>query len=291
MIMILPFFLAVSGLPEGCQSIDRDYLIAADVPALTKLAGDINLGFLPSSGSPRILHGADLQRIAKNRGVELENLQDVCFVRKTFVPDAEQIRAAMRQGIDFPGAKIEIVSSTPHPIPFGELVFPRDGLQSPNLWNGYVRFGDDQRVTVWAKVRITAPLTRVIAVTNIAAGKPIQQSQVRLETVEDFPLDETIARNLVDVVGYLSKTSLRPLMPIRKAQLQNPPDVTRGDLVQVQVIDGAARLSLEGTAQSAGAKGSFIMIRNSSSGKDFRAQVTGKDQAIVSIHVDGGPAQ
>jgi flagella basal body P-ring formation protein FlgA len=48
---------------------------------------------------------------------------------------------------------------------------------------------------------------------------------------------------------------------------------------------------LEGTAQTAGISGGVIVVRNPSSGKDFRAQVTGKDQVTVLVNDAGGQIQ
>jgi flagella basal body P-ring formation protein FlgA len=134
---------------------------------------------------------------------------------------------------------------------------------------------------VWARVRIIANMTRVVATTNIPSGKPIQKNQVRLETCEDFLLDETTARNLDEVIGYVPKSFLRANVPIRKTQLASLPDVAKGALVDVEVFAGAAHLVVKGKAQSDGFKGSTILVRNLSSGKDFRARVAGKDQVIV----------
>jgi flagella basal body P-ring formation protein FlgA len=303
MTIIFPLLLALSGSPPGCQVIDRDYIVAGDlvatIPAFAQIPADFNLGYLPSSGGARTLRGADLQRIATNRGVASDGLPDVCFQRRTFVPSAEQIRKAMFDSLDVSGAKIEIVSSSQHPVPMGDLVFPREGFQVPHgggppqdlLWHGSVRYDEGKTAPVWAKVRITATMTRVVAVKNIPAGKPIQKNQVRLETCEDFPLDETMARNLDDVVNHVPKSLLRALTPIRKTQVERPPDVAKGDVVKVQVIEGAMRMVLEGTAQTAGINGGVIVVRNPSSGKDFRAQVTGKDQVTVPIHDAGGQIQ
>jgi flagella basal body P-ring formation protein FlgA len=290
--MMLHLLLALNGLPEGCTPVDRDYLAPSDlvakIPSFANFPGDISLGYLPASGAPRILHGIDLQRIAKNRGLDLNSLPDVCFARKTFVPGPEEIRKAMLLSLGIPDAKIEISSHPERPVPFGELVFPREGLQSSLLWNGYVRYGKDQKVPIWAKVRITATLTCVVPLTSLPAGKAIRKNQVRVESCEDSPLDETTARSLDDVLDYYPKSPLRALAAIRKTQLERPPDVAKGDLVKVDVIDGAAHILFEGAAQTAGIKGSFIMIRNGSSGKDFRAQVTGKGRALVSLNPDGG---
>lgn len=303
MIMILPLLLALSGSPPGCQLIDRDYIVAGDlvaaIPAFAQMPADFNLGYLPSSGESRTLRGADLQRIATNRAVSSGALPDVCFQRRTFVPSAEQIRKAMLASLDISGAKIDVVSSSQRPVPMGELVFPRDGFQVPHgasppqdlLWHGSVRYDETKTALIWAKVRITAPMTRVVPVTSLTPGKPIQKNQVRLEICEDFPLDETLARSLDDVVNRIPKSTLQALMPIHKTQVERPPDVAKGDLVTVSVIGGAMRMSLEGTAQTAGITGGVIVVRNPSSGKDFRAQVTGKDQVMVALHDAGGQIQ
>jgi flagella basal body P-ring formation protein FlgA len=291
MMLALPILLAVAASEPGqCQTIDREYIlvrdIAAVVPAFSQLPADFNLGYAPLSGEPRIFRGVDLQNIAKNRGVDLAAPPDLCFKRRTFIPSADQLREAMLAALQIPNAKIEIVSSSQHPAPSGEVVFPRDGLQFTEnqkdvLWRGYVRYGDDQHFSVWAKVRISAAMTRVVALTNLPAGKPIQASQVRLESCEDSPLDESTVRSLDEAIGFLPKTQLRPAAVIRKNLIERPPDVARGDLVTVHVFEGAAHISLEARAQQAGVKGSTILVRNPTSGKDFRAEVTGKDQVSV----------
>jgi flagella basal body P-ring formation protein FlgA len=124
-------------------------------------------------------------------------------------------------------------------------------------------------------------MTRVVAVTDLPPGKVIRKEQVRLESCEDSPLDETTARNLDEVVGYSPKSSLRANTAVRRTQIERPPDVANGDLVQVEVFDGGAHLVLEGKAQSAGSVGATVVVRNTSSGKDFRAEVSGKDRVRV----------
>jgi flagella basal body P-ring formation protein FlgA len=259
-------------------------------PGFGSVPGDFRIGFLPASGAARILHGIDLQRIARNQGVEVSDLPDVCFARRTFVPQPEDIRTAMRKTLaDVAGiatAKIEVLAASQHPAPVGELVFPRTGLQTPSptqteaMWRGYVHHSEGD-FPVWARVRIVANLTRVVAVANIPIGKPIQKNQVRLESCEDSLLDESTARNLDEVVGYLPKSLLRAYIPIRKTQLALPPDIAKGDLVNVQVFAGAAHLIVKGRAETEGVKGATILVRNLSSGKDFRARVAGKNQVVV----------
>jgi flagella basal body P-ring formation protein FlgA len=165
-------------------------------------------------------------------------------------------------------------------------MFPRNGLQLPSgtqpeaLWRGFVRYAEGD-FPVWARVRVLANRARVVAVANIPTGKVIQRNQVRLESCEDSVLDETAARNLDEVIGFIPKNFLRAYFPIRKTQLASPPDIAKGELVDVQVNSGAAHLVIQGKAQSEGVRGSTILIRNLSSGKDFRARVVGKNQAVV----------
>jgi len=289
MIGVIPVLFAIAATPGGCQVIPREMIVARDVaavlPALAQVPADFPLGYVLTSGEPRILRGADLQRIAKNQKLDLDQVPDVCFVRETFVPQAEQIRDAMLASLKIEGAKIEILSWSQHPAPAGELIFLRTGIQpsgqSEVLWRGYVRYGDNLQFPVWAKVRITATTTRVVAAAEIPVGKPIQASQVRLESLEGSPLDDAMASSVDEVVGLISKSSLHTGSAIRRAQIERPPDVARGDLVTVQVFAAGAYLKLEGRAESAGVTGSTILVRNLSSGRDFRAQVTGKDQAVT----------
>jgi flagella basal body P-ring formation protein FlgA len=300
MIAVIPLLLAVAVSPDGCHKIQKELILARDVaaviPAFGQVPGDFNLGYLPASGEPRILRGVDLERIGKNQRIELTGLPDVCFARETFVPEPTQLRDAMLAELkstepNLVGPKIEILSWSQHSAPVGELVFPRAGMQLPQgsgtqreiLWNGYVRYGKDQRLPVWAKVRITASITRVVAIAGIPIGNPIQAYQVRLETLQDFPFDDSLAHSLDEVIGYLSKSLVHAGSPIYRTQLERNPDVARGDLVVVEVFAGGAHLKLEARAESAGIKGSTIVVRNLSSGKEFRAQVTGKDHATVGM--------
>ena len=52
------------------------------------------------------------------------------------------------------------------------------------------------------------------------------------------------------MIGFAATTSLRNGIAIRKTQLEHPADVTRGELVKVEVFAGAAHLVTEGRAQT-----------------------------------------
>jgi flagella basal body P-ring formation protein FlgA len=300
MTILIPFFLAATLPVTGCQAIETESVVARDVaaliPAFAQLPADFLLGYVPSTGAQRLFRGDELERIAKNRGLDLHNLDDVCFERRMFIPDATQIRAAMEKtlGVDVLKAdavKIEILSSTQRAVPVGELIFPRTGVQiSSNLevnWQGYVRAGETARFPVSARARITTPMNRVVAATDLQSGKLIDKSQLRLETIDDSPFDESTIRTIDEAVGMLAKSTILNSMPIRKTQIERPMDVARGALVRVDVFEGAAHLTLEARAETAGMKGSFITVRNLSSGREFRAEVAGKDHVILGNNTEG----
>jgi flagella basal body P-ring formation protein FlgA len=307
--MTLPFILALSGPPAGCHIIQSDTILARDiaavVPAFASVREDFHLGYVPLSGAPRILRGSDLERFARNQGLELTGLPDVCLARQAAALRPSDMEAAMRTALsDVPGiidAKIVISSWSLSPAPTGELVFPRSGMQLPSgtqrevLWRGYVRHAGGT-LSVWARVRITVNTTRVVATANLPGGKAIQKNQVRVESCEESLLDETTARHLDEVIGYIPRSSLRAFLPIPRTQLAPPPDIAKGEIVDVQVLEGAAHLTVQGRAQTDGVTGSLIWVRNLSSGKDFRARVAGKNQVVVGASPaaaaeDRGPVQ
>jgi flagella basal body P-ring formation protein FlgA len=65
------------------------------------------------------------------------------------------------------------------------------------------------------------------------------------------------------------------------ATLDEPTEISQGDKVRVQVVDGSAILSLDAVAQSSGKKGESILVHNPSTGKNFRAIVDAKGKVTV----------
>jgi flagella basal body P-ring formation protein FlgA len=275
--------------PPDCHPVDSDSVMARDVAALVpefaKLPGDFLLGYVGSSGAPKIFRAADLKNIARNRGVELEGLEDLCLKRRTFVVPVASIADAMRKTLGSAQINIEILSSSQQPVPTGEVVFPRSGVQpgtGPEVtWRGFVQAGKGATYPVSVRARITLETSRVIAATDLPAGKPIQKSQIRVEPVEDSPFEDHFAQAAEETVGMVPKSLITRGSAIRKSQIGQQMDVARGDIVRVEVRSGNARLTLDARAETSGMKGTTITVRNLSSGRDFQAQVAGKDQVTV----------
>ena len=58
-------------------------------------------------------------------------------------------------------------------------------------------------------------------------------------------------------------------------------DVDRGEIVTVEVQSGGAVLRIDAEAQASGRQGQSITLRNSTSGKIFRAKITGKGRVLL----------
>jgi len=281
---------ALAPPPGDCRQLDSDAVLARDlaplVPGFAKLPEDFLVGYVESSGAPRIFHALDLEHIARNRGVILQGLEDLCLERRTFIVPAARIAEAMGKSLGaVPGLKIEITSSTQQPVPTGEVVFPRSGVQPPVgaevTWRGFVQSGKSATYPVWARARITVTANRVVAAADLRPGTPIQPSQIRVESAEESPFEDGLIRALDDTVGLVAKATIQKGSAIRKSQVAPPLDVARGDLVRLEVYTGNAHLSMEVRAEASGMKGSTITVRNLSSGRDFQARIAGKGQVTV----------
>lgn len=276
--------------PYECHALDSDSVLARDlaplVPGFDRLPPDFLAGYIESSGTPRIFRGADLENISRNRGVELHALPDVCLQRRTFVVPAALIAAAMRKTIgDAAGLKIEILSSSQQAVPTGEVTFPRSGVQLPVApevtWRGFVQAGKGASYPIAARARITVNLNRVIAAADFPAGAPVDPSRLRIEPVEESPFEDGFLRGADEAAGMIAKSVIVKGAAIRKTQVTPAMDVARGDMVRVEVYAGNAHLSMEARAETSGMKGATITVRNLTSGRDFQAQVAGKDRVTV----------
>jgi flagella basal body P-ring formation protein FlgA len=210
---------------------------------------------------------------------------------ETLNPD--RVAATMRNALQRPAARIELMETNPATVPVGTIEFTRENLgapaapdsKTPVLWRGDVIYAGNRRFQIWAKVRITAPVSRLVAVEALRSGVPIKTSQVRAELVEGFP--EAFDGGLLpdQIKGMVLVRPLAVGALIRPDNLTRPNEVNRGDFVSVDVQFGAARLSLTGRAESSGRIGDTIAIRNPDSSKVFQALVEGTDQVTVGPHV------
>jgi flagella basal body P-ring formation protein FlgA len=247
-------------------------------------------------GVRRFFHASELVALARRYSVDIDQDAALCFERQTEMLDRDRVLEAMRLALPLPGLEIEIVETSLYPVPRGRLEFRRESLGTPASpsahtaveWRGNVVYGDNQRFGIWARVLISVPMPRVVAAGALRKGEVIAASQVRVETAARFPVAGDVAQTVDQVIGRAPMRIVAAGAEIHLAQLMVPPDVNRGELVEVEVRSGAAHLALTGKAESAGRSGDTIVIRNLSSNKVFQARVEGKGKASLDAGRDLG---
>jgi flagella basal body P-ring formation protein FlgA len=294
--MIFTLLLAAVLPAAGCHSINADHIYARDlaaaVPLFASLPPDLAIGYSPSPGWQRMFHAAELQRLAKANHLQGDVSEDVCFAWTMAVPEPDRIIAAMKKALAGRDVRIEMVDRSRMSAPPGELVFPPGGASirsaAPVLWRGYVSYAGNRRFNVWASVLITVKGTRVVAVNPLHVDEPIGAGDIRAEPYEG-PL---LAVNAItDTKAAIGMTPRRPIAagdPLFDNLLEPAKDVLRGDTVEVVVNGGGALIRTAGVAEESGNRGAMIVVRNTTSGRKFRARVQDKGKVSVVPGVAAG---
>jgi flagella basal body P-ring formation protein FlgA len=277
-----------------CETIANDRIVGEDLakalPAFSgKMPGDAVVGYSPVPGARRVFKAAELQRIGAPYGVAVAPDAEVCFEWSLQPLTNDVVRAAILDSLQSPDAHIDILAISGNQAPAGKISFPLSGLlastitgpDTPVTWRGEVLYHGSRKFSIWARVKISSTVTRVVATQAILPGQTVLPTQVKMETYDDFPLRNDIARNLEEVVGRMSRRAIGVGLPVPRGDLIEPFQVLRGDLVDVTAIAGAAQLHVPALAETPGRQGDLITLKNAHSGKMFRARIEGRDKALV----------
>lgn len=271
-----------------CVAINTDQIVAGDlakaIPEFSAVPPETKLSYAPSPGARRVFRIDELHRIAVKYKIPFEPKRTACFEWQLAPISRGDAASAMRQSLNAPDARIEVVSLSSPMGPKGTLVFPRSGITagpSHVIWRGYVQYDKTRRFDIYARVKITVAMTRVVAAVDIPSGREIRAEDVRLETVEGFSTANDAATDLREAVGRSPLVAIHAGSTILRRNLAAPMQVMAGDTAQVRVKSGAAVLSFEARAEKSGHDGDIIPLRNPASGKIFRARVEGHGKVIV----------
>jgi len=251
-------------------------------PALGTLAPDTPLAPAPMPGVARVFRPLELRQLAARWHLNQVPGTQLCVAWPVKTLDNQRLLEAMRRSL--PTAAIEILEFSRQPAPDGDLEFPRSALRreaGAALWTGWVAYAGNRRFRVWARVRTTESVPRVVAAAGLQPGRPVTASEVIAVTRQEFPAEEPYARSLAEVVGLWPRRPIPAGAAVRTDQLTEPKVVLMGDTVEVEVRSGGAFLKMEGQAESAGAVGEIITVRNPSSHQLIRAHVLGPGRATV----------
>jgi flagella basal body P-ring formation protein FlgA len=292
---MIPWVLFFGMLQQSsmCQTIQREQILGEDLiralPAFAGMPRDAVIGYSPSPGATRVLMLAELKRIGLKYDIGIPDNSRTCFQWKLRLLDEEAVRAAIRASLAAPQARVDVLAMSKAPIPEGKLEFPISGIPFANVvdpatpvaWNGYVLYSGNRKFATWARVRVASTTTRVVAVEALAPGKSIETRQIRIETYDEFPLHNDIARSVEEVEGRVPRRGIRAGLPVFRSELAEAFQVQRGEPVRITAISGGAQVETEGIANASGRQGDSIGVTNPQSGKTFRARIEGRGRAIV----------
>ena len=280
MIATLTFAACLAIGPGSAQILARD--LAPAWPAMLGREPETPLAPAPMPGVARVFRPLELRQLALRFHLGEAPGVPICVARPVKPLDSRRLLDAMRRS--WPTASIEILDFSRQPAPEGPLELPRSHLRreaGAALWNGWITYAENRRFSVWVRVRITESVPRVVASTDLPAGRAVEASQVTAVTRREFPAAEPYAQTLEEVVGRWPRRPIPAGAAVRTDQLAEPKVVLMGDAVEVEVHNGGAFLKLDGQAESAGAVGEIVSVRNPSSRQLVRARVLGPGKATL----------
>jgi flagella basal body P-ring formation protein FlgA len=292
-IFLLIAYIPLAMAQTPCASITGSQILGADlaraVPVFTGIQADSPLAPAPLPGSTRVFYRSELESIATRFSLAINMPTEVCFRFASETLNKERALDEMRKALNIPDAKVELLETSPGLVPVGTMEFTREGLSAPAAadqrtpvsWRGNIVYAGDRRYAIQAKVRITAPLIRVVAIEPLRSGAPVKVEQLRQEVFEAFPPARNSSTLPDQIAGMIPVHPIAAGGEVRLDNLIRPNDVNRGDLVHVEVRFGGAHLALMGRAEAAGRVGDVVAIRNPESSKVFRARVEARDRVIV----------
>jgi flagella basal body P-ring formation protein FlgA len=283
--MMFLILLAACLPVDGAEIRGRDLVGSG---ALTGVPDNAFVAYSPAPSVPRIFTLEDLRRIAGRYELPEPQPREVCFERRTAPLDARALETAMRAALKRPDASLTLVDISRYPSPAGEIVFRKQDLHAPAshqanapvLWRGYVQYEPAKRFPIWARVRVTVPVTHSVAASDIAIGTILEPSHLRSETRQEFPGVNRMADGSV-LVGTRARRAIPAGKVLDPQWFEAEPDVRKGETVEVRVTGGSARLVLSATAQGNGRSGQWVALRNPQSGKLFRGLVQSRGVVVV----------
>lgn len=122
---------------------------------------------------------------------------------------------------------------------------------------------------VKAQATVATPV-RWMKPKEIVGAEDVMMMTVNVPSLtHDFVLD------LNDVIGKEVLRPLLPRQPIRKAFLDDPPVIRKGDRVMLEVRQGGLLVQTIGLAKATGKLGDMIPVKNQNSGREVLGRIMG----------------
>jgi flagellar basal body P-ring formation protein FlgA len=134
-------------------------------------------------------------------------------------------------------------------------------------------------VNLSAQVDIYKPVA--VAKENIPRGSLITANVLAYETRNISQLGEQSFTDITPAMGKAAKRLITKGDVIRPSLLDQPRQVTRGEMVSITATTGSIRVVMQGTALSDGKLGQRIRVKNSQSERIISAKVVGPAEVEI----------
>ena len=137
-----------------------------------------------------------------------------------------------------------------------------------------------KNLTVRARLEALAPVA--VAAADLTRGTMLGPADVQ-QVVADISALRDPCFTLEDLIGKRLKRSLRTGQTISRKQVDFPPMVRRGQVVEIRVQRGGIMLSAKGEARQNGQQGETIRVRNTASRRELLCRVLAPGLVEVEI--------
>lgn len=128
-----------------------------------------------------------------------------------------------------------------------------------------------KKVTVPATIEVWSDV--VLAAIPLGKYQIIESKHVRIERMNLARVPENAVLHIEQAVGARTNRNIAVNTLLRSDQIELPPVVMRGDVVQVVAESKRMKISIKARAKESGAKGKMIRVQNLRSQKTIYAQV------------------
>ena len=289
-------FLLAGLARAACIPIPSARILARDlapsVPLFARLNPEEVLGFAPFPGTVRTMSSRDVLFTARNHGLDFPpdvSAPSICVERVVHHLSEEQVREALLTALDRPNVRLEVLEFSNQSFPPGRLEFdfrtlnrpPGNDWRVPVTWRGRLVYDDRKSLNAWAKVRISVETEAVLAREDISQGSLIRGDQIATVRIPQFPSPGASPLLASAIAGKIARRTIAAGQPIPADAVDEFQEVTRGQTIHVEAIDGGATIRFDGIAQASGRKGDVIVVHNPWSGRSFRARIEGPEQVVV----------
>jgi len=180
----------------------------------------------------------------------------------------------------------EIRFNQPIHVPSGRVALQ---VSSPrhNDWIGATPFAVHVSVAGQRVKRITVPAyievwsNVVVSVKPLGKYQPIGKEDVRIERMSLARVPHNVVVRLDEALGQRAKRNIAADCILRRDQIETPPMVRRGDIVQIVAQTPILKITAKGMAKQNGGKNERIKVINLRSKKLVYANVV--DQQTVQV--------